>query len=620
MSTKYEAGVKLNENTDNNCKKENKSGKNFKLEINTIKEETGKKKIIETETYSNTADLLKENKENETVNPSNTKEDKPKTEVNENPNIIFYTPNDNENKQKYEDKKSNIKEKNINTYISNTFYIPTSGIAHEVRLTRKITVDIYISIKEEKEKENQKQKQKEKPIFSVSIDDMIDEDIENMNQDTRDKTDEDTKEEEEKKNESDKPKFLIPIKAIQTEKEKKIKIQREKLLKEKNKMINNKNIENLKRDLNSNTNTITNNGLFFNFNNNTPPLTNNMAGMNNNNIYNIINSNNIGVYNKRLAQLNEQKKLFLQLKEIGISALTNIQNINHYLLNQFVNNNLNINNVYNTNQCFPFNNNINNMNNMNNMNYMNNMNNMNNMNYFNNINYLGNPLLRNYFPNQNFMNNNMSNIYTMNNLNNYKNYNMLNNINNINNINNLNNQNYTITFKSKTKDPTIEKVSKIKVTTYLKDNSKKVENNEVVKKEKRPKNIIDLDSILSGEETRTVVRLNPIPPNYSSFDVCKLLDKYLQIESGKNQRIYKALYTPLCKIIGKNLGYCFVMMVKPKYVIDFYNTFYGKSFGKKKCKKPCNVIWADKQGEEFLKATEDDPIRKPIIFKDIKTD
>ena len=98
------------------------------------------RKIIETETYSNTADLLKENKENETVNPSNTKEDKPKTEVNENPNIIFYTPNDNENKQKYEDKKSNIKEKNINTYISNTFYIPTSGIAHEVRLTRKITV------------------------------------------------------------------------------------------------------------------------------------------------------------------------------------------------------------------------------------------------------------------------------------------------------------------------------------------------------------------------------------------------------------------------------------------------------------------------------------------------
>ena len=219
-----------------------------------------------------------------------------------------------------------------------------------------------------------------------------------------------------------------------------------------------------------------------------------------------------------------------------------------------------------------------------------------NMNYnrmnYNNMNISGNPLLRNYLSNQYYMNNNINNIYNMNN--NLKNLNILNNLNNINNLNNpnnLNNQKYTITLKSKTNDPTIEKVSKIQVTTYcVKDNSKKLENNEVIKKEKNVKNIINLDSILSGKETRTVVRLNPIPPNYSSFDVCKLLDKYLQIESGKNQRIYKALYTPLCKVIGKNLGYCFVMMAKPKYVIDFYKVFNGRIFGKKKCKKPCNSI------------------------------
>ena len=199
--------------------------------------------------------------------------------------------------------------------------------------------------------------------------------------------------------------------------------------------------------------------------------------------------------------------------------------------------------------------------------------------------------------------------------------NNLNNFNILNNSSNLNNQNYTITLKSKTNDPTIQKVSKIKVTTYcVKDNSKKVENNDFIKKEKNIKNIINIDSIISGIETRTVVRLNPIPPNYSSFDISKLLDKYLQIESGKNQRIYKALYTPLSKVIGKNLGFCFVMMVKPKYVVDFYKTFSGKIFGKKKCKKPCNVIWADIQGEDFLETNKDDPIRKPIIFKDIKTD
>jgi len=62
------------------------------------------------------------------------------------------------------------------------------------------------------------------------------------------------------------------------------------------------------------------------------------------------------------------------------------------------------------------------------------------------------------------------------------------------------------------------------------------------------------------------------------------------------------------------------MMAKPKYVIEFYKTFEGRSFGKKKCKKPCSVIWADIQGEAFLKNNEEDPIRKPIIFKDLRDD
>ena len=125
------------------------------------------------------------------------------------------------------------------------------------------------------------------------------------------------------------------------------------------------------------------------------------------------------------------------------------------------------------------------------------------------------------------------------------------------------------------------------------------------------------NDIIDGKEKRTVVRLEPIRQNYSRYDVIKLLDNYLKIESGKNQRIYNALYVPLCKVLGKNMGYCFVMMVKPKYVIDFYNVFNGKIFGKKICKKPCKVTWADIQGEEFLDPNEDDPFRKPIIFKDI---
>ena len=184
------------------------------------------------------------------------------------------------------------------------------------------------------------------------------------------------------------------------------------------------------------------------------------------------------------------------------------------------------------------------------------------------------------------------------------------------NANNSDDQNnYQIIFKRKSDIPSYEKIQKINITTkYHKNNSnvnkemKIAENNKII-----------IEDIISGKEKRTVVRLSPIPPNFSSFDVSKFLDKYLKIESNKNQRIYKALFAPLSKVIGKNIGYCFVMMVKPEYVIDFYNTFNGITFKKKKCKKPCTVVWANLQGNAFLNVSND-PLRSPIIFKDIRND
>ena len=293
---------------------------------------------------------------------------------------------------------------------------------------------------------------------------------------------------------------------------------------------------------------------------------------NSQNLPNLQNNSNLSDYLK----IQEEEKKFNQQLKFGLLSLLTNGNLNSYLLNMYINNGINnYNSFLNYNQFNPFN---------------------------NNMNYYGNYIYNNCFPNNNIINN----------LQHQKNI-------NLSNINNP--EKYTITLKSKTNDPSIEKIAKIQVTTsFVKDNSKMKQENNDNPKNQNIKNVINLNDIINGKEKRTVVRLNPIPPNYSSFDVCKLLDMHLKIESGKHQRIYKALYTPLCKVIGKNLGYCFVMMVKPKYVIDFYNVFNGKIFGKKKCKKPCKVIWADIQGKEFLKANEDDPIRKPIIFKDIIID
>jgi len=204
------------------------------------------------------------------------------------------------------------------------------------------------------------------------------------------------------------------------------------------------------------------------------------------------------------------------------------------------------------------------------------------------------------------------NHYLLNNIIDY--YNPFNNLYQfINSKKKANNQdNIKITFKNEPNDP-IKIIDDDFSTNY--NHIPKINNENKNPSKISENNIINKEDILSGKEQRTVVRLSPIPPYYSTFAVAQLLDKYLGTESNKNKRIYKALYTPLCKKIGKNIGYCFIMMVSPKKVIQFYDTFNGLNFNKKRCKKKCSVIWANLQGDDFLKVS-DDPIRSPIIFKD----
>lgn len=139
--------------------------------------------------------------------------------------------------------------------------------------------------------------------------------------------------------------------------------------------------------------------------------------------------------------------------------------------------------------------------------------------------------------------------------------------------------------------------------------------NESINKIKQ-ENEINIDLIESGKENRTCIRLSPIPKKYSAFDIIRLLDRYLKTIIGK--RIYKSIYVPLTKVIGKNIGFCFLDLVSPKYVVEFYKVFNGLTFNN--CKKPCSVIFSDKQNFDNLNE-EDNPLRKPIFFKDtIKDD
>ena len=240
-------------------------------------------------------------------------------------------------------------------------------------------------------------------------------------------------------------------------------------------------------------------------------------------------------FNQNIIRAIEINKMQLQCNLIFqrvYDSLLNPNNENHYLLLYLPPNNyLNL-----QNQMFPYNYNISN-------NVINNF--SNNINPLYNNSYFNNPIINN-LSNGNFINNNINNP-----------------------------EKYTITLKSKTNDPTIEKISKITVTTsYIDNSSSKQKNKETAKK------TININDIISGMEKRTVVRLNPIPKKFLILDIIKFLDTHLKPERKK--RIYKALYVPYTKGKEKNLGYCFIMMASPRHVIEIYNAFHGKVSGKKK--------------------------------------
>ena len=138
-------------------------------------------------------------------------------------------------------------------------------------------------------------------------------------------------------------------------------------------------------------------------------------------------------------------------------------------------------------------------------------------------------------------------------------------------------------------------------------NKQKKEEN---KNNKNNKNIINVEQLMLGKDKRNCVRLMPIPNKFSPYDIIRIIDKILQTVPGK--RIYKSIYVPLTKKIGKNIGFCFIELVSAKYVIEFYKKFHGFLF--KKCKKPCQVTFSDIQKYNDI---DDNPFRNPIVFKDI---
>ena len=131
---------------------------------------------------------------------------------------------------------------------------------------------------------------------------------------------------------------------------------------------------------------------------------------------------------------------------------------------------------------------------------------------------------------------------------------------------------------------------------------------------KKEKQIIKLEDVALGKETRTTVMIRNIPIKYND----KALEKELEPFEGK----YDCLYMPFDYENGGNKGYAFLNLKSPYHVLLFYEVFNNKCWMFFDSKKICELNYANFQGiEEIQKhANNYKGSKKPNFYKSNESD
>ena len=177
--------------------------------------------------------------------------------------------------------------------------------------------------------------------------------------------------------------------------------------------------------------------------------------------------------------------------------------------------------------------------------------------------------------------NNTSNFLPeINNKDNSSNINKANTNNSTNNTNSLNNTNIC---------PIIEQNNnkmKINNKNYIINKNINILNNKG--NLKGEKQVLNLDDIVTGKDTRTTVMIRNIPIKYTDEILIEALNEF----NGK----YDCLYMPYDYEKNGNKGYAFINFVNPLHILYFYEKFNGKKWVHFESNKICELNCAHFQG------------------------
>jgi len=170
-----------------------------------------------------------------------------------------------------------------------------------------------------------------------------------------------------------------------------------------------------------------------------------------------------------------------------------------------------------------------------------------------------------------------------------------NNANNTNNSNTTNNNNSSSNNTTSSSNntnvcPLIEQNNnKMKLNNnknFLNNKNTNILNNKG--NSKGEKQVLNLDDIVTGKDTRTTVMIRNIPIKYTDEILIEALNEF----NGK----YDCLYMPYDYEKNGNKGYAFINFVNPLHILYFYEKFNGKKWLHFESSKICELNCAHFQG------------------------
>ena len=156
--------------------------------------------------------------------------------------------------------------------------------------------------------------------------------------------------------------------------------------------------------------------------------------------------------------------------------------------------------------------------------------------------------------------------------------------------------------------------NKLKMNYKNNITNKNINNNTINKPNlKGEKQILNLDDIVTGKDTRTTVMIRNIPIKYTD----EILNEALVEFHGK----YDCLYLPYDFEKNGNKGYAFINFVNPLHILYFYEKFNGKKWVHFESSKICELNCAHFQGvNEIQKHAKNFKDLKKSCFNSSKED